>query len=67
MEVRRTDTFSDDVPVIPTRSQRHFLLARDVFELATYFTNLKRKIKKALDNVFCLQGSPVNRSGYCHR
>ena len=47
MEVRRTDTFSDDVPVIPTRSQRHFLLAHDVFELATYFTNLKRKIKKS--------------------
>lgn len=41
MKVRGTDTFSDDIPIVAARLQRHFLLVHDIFQLATYFTNLK--------------------------
>lgn len=48
MKVRGTDTFSDDIPIVAARLQRHFLLVHDIFQLATYFTNLKSGKKKTV-------------------
>lgn len=43
MEVRGADAFSNDIPVVSTRPERHFLLIHDIFKLSTDLSNLKDK------------------------
>ena len=43
MEVRGANTFSNDIPVISTRLERHFLLNHDIFKLSSDLSNLKDK------------------------
>ena len=63
MKVRGTDTFSDDIPIVAARLQRHFLLVHDIFQLATYFTNLKSGKKNRYDNRFIYRDHLISK---CH-